>query len=216
MSEFEDAVKWAKETFPLVVGNDELVLNLYRARVLGKSFKSLNGSMSFPYRQLEELEERKPAVTVAVVVGDLEEMSYFYCKKCGKGRCLIVEHEEFKEKRYRYQFTATDSTRAIRTVAFDLDRNKIPAIKEGANLLLKGSLNKNQYGETFVITDLKLLSLETAKAFVDFKKFFYLSGGDSVGVDGTKFREYVKTAGDDLQILIDQIAFNETEGRVTW
>ncbi len=166
--------KWAAQNYPFLVGNDDVIVMLYKKQVLGEDVVPKTKAAGV-YRESNNVVQKENAVMLATVVDVDNTYIKEICSVCKKRVC---EHNAPKTNLYCAFGTAVDRAGKVGFKLFTTDEKNFQLVKESNTLLVTGYLDANEnFGEDkFNIRNLRIVSPLEAVAFLKAVDFIQMKG----------------------------------------
>lgn len=211
---------YIKANYPNLIGNEKLMIAMYRKKVLNEKINVNGGIMSYPLRKVKDYQENEAVTSIIEKVEEKKLTEIELCGVCHKGlrKCEDrIKHKEIQtDIMYSYLFYGGDSTGEGTFKIFTGDKSKVEMFKDNDTFLVQGMFKSNvKYGNEFSIQWAKALSLDEVRAWGKVEDYMEVHGGAG-GVQEDKLKEFMKDKEEELKPFLERILMRSNDGVISW
>jgi hypothetical protein len=182
------ALKWGKENYPHLVGNEDAIVKLYKSRMLGEKIVEKTAFI-YPYKSIASLELDVPAMIMVTKINLLKSKPVDVCKVCGRKVC--AEHSG-RVTKYANSYLMADSSGVVEVFTFE-DNSIINVLESEENFIIMGILTANKFsGKSFVLKSIVPLSKAEVDTFISVMDYFTVNAAGNT-LDEEKYNTFVST-----------------------
>ena len=166
--------KWAATNYPFLIGNDDVIIMLYKKQVLGEEVIPKTKAAGF-YRESSSLVLKENSLMLATIVSVDNTYIKEVCSVCKNKEC---QHNAPKERLYCVFGTAVDRAGKFGYKVFTIDPKMFEVIKDSNTLIITGFLDaRENFGEDKLnVKNARKVSMEEAMNFIKAVDFIQMKG----------------------------------------